>query len=135
MAYAATPVAPRAETSVDNEGRPSFHVEFTEAEVAAGSTIAITGLPTKGTFTLTRVTPAYTTAATVQPSFGKTVGFVVGDANYIGRQSSSSATVNDATNLRYSDLTNGTIYWRTTPNAGTDTTTVIVLDGVEGHFP
>ncbi len=135
MAYAATPAAPKATGRVDEQGRAAFRIAFTEAEVAAGSTIAITGLPETGTVTLQRNTPTFTTGATVQPSFGKTIGFVVGDANYIGRVSVAAAFINEATSLRYSGLVNGTIYYRTTPNAGADTTTTVILDILEGHWP
>lgn len=134
MSYATVPAAPSAVGSVDERGRARFHVSFTESGVAAASTTAITGLPETGTITLVHVTGTFTTGATVNPRIGKTVGFVVNDANWIGTNSTTAARINDATNLRYSGLVGGTLYWRSCPNAGSDTATTVVLDVIEGHW-
>ena len=133
MAYAQT--TPDVRQTVIN-GRRHWRVVFTETEVAAGSTGSITGLPTNGTITLLRVAPTYTTAATVRPVFGRTVGWTAAgtDANHIGQVSAAAAGINDATNLRYSGLVAGEMFYRTVPNAGSDTVTTVEMVVVEGHI-
>lgn len=132
MAYAQSAVTIK---SFIIDGRAGWHVIYTETEVAAASTATITGLPEYGTITLLRVAAAKVTAATVQPAFGRTVGWTLTTSvDHAGQVAAAAATINDSTGLRYSDLVDGTLYVRTTPNAGADTSTTVEMTIMDGHF-
>ena len=50
------------------------------------------------------------------------------------RYSAAAASINDGTGLRYVGLTDGTLYGRTIPNAGSDTATTVEITIVDGHI-
>ena len=117
-------------------GRRSWHVRFTESAVAAGSTWTVTGMPETGTITQLRVCPTFVTAGSVQPAVGRTVGWTLGNANadHVAQVSAAAASINDTSGIRYNGLTAGTLFGRSIPNAGSDTTTVVEITIVDGHF-
>ena len=133
MAYAQSAVTVRASTV---NGRRHWHITFTETEVGASTTATISGLPEKGTITMVRVAATYTTGSSVRPAFGRTVGWTAAgtDINHIGQVSAAAASINDGTNLRYSGLIAGTLYYRSIANAGSDTSTTVEITVVEGHI-
>jgi hypothetical protein len=134
MAYAQS--APVITSRIRGDGLVEFTARFTEAEVAAGSTWSLAGMPVSGTITLCRVAPTFTTGATVQPAYGRAVGWALGGANidHIGQVSAAAASSNDASGLRYAGLTSGTLYGRSVPNAGSDTSTTVEITIVDGHI-
>jgi hypothetical protein len=136
MAYAQSAV------TVTNDiinGVKWWHIKFTETEVGVASQWAVlasdTHLPRCGTITLIKVSATYTTATTVQPAVGRTTGWTANTSAHFGQVSAAAAFINDASGLRF-DFGNNprTLYGRTTPNAGSDTSTTVELTIVEGHI-
>ena len=133
MAYAQSTVTV---TPTSSAGRKAWHVVFTETAVGTGSTGTIDGLPETGTITLTRVAPTFVAGTTVQPAFGRTIDWTIGsaDINHIGQVSAAAASINEGANLRYSGLVGGQLFYRTKPDAGSDTATAVELLIVDGHI-
>jgi hypothetical protein len=97
-----------------------FHVTIVELNTEPGSEWEATGLPINGKILLAIVTIKAGSASTVQPFLSRASGGTTTDPNFISQQSAAAAYVNDQTSVRYAGLTNGTLYGKSVPDAGSD---------------
>lgn len=131
MAYAATVTGPTI--NVYN-GRRHFLWLVSEVEAASTSEFNLTDAPAVGTVVLYKVTRTAGTGTTVNPALGRATSFTASTQNHIGTNTTTAASISDATNLRYSGLTAGKIFVRNTPNSAVAdhaiSTEIEIIEGV-----
>lgn len=131
MAYAAT-VAVSYKGAVN--GRETFLVTITETEAAAASEWSVTGLPDIGTITHYQATLTAGSGATINPILGKAASFSADTQNHIATNTNTAVHINDGARTPYTLQGGaGTIYGRSTVNAGADNSISTLFVVVEGH--
>lgn len=127
MAYAAA----ITNTRQNAPGRVSYLVTIVETEAAASSEYTVTGLPARCTLMSLRATLTGGTGTTVQPALGNAAEWVAGDPNERGVANAAAASVVISDRIHL-DLTDGTLYGRSTVDAGADNDITTVLRIVDG---
>ena len=128
MAYAGT--ATIASKGSDGQ-RGHWAVTIAETEAAAGSEWSVGGLPQRVTIFSYKATITAGTGVTVNPIHGNAAAFTASTQGHIATNATTAIHINDQTVLRCY-LPTGTLYGRSTVNAGTDNTIATEILIVEG---
>ncbi len=118
MAYAGT--ATIASKGADG-GRNHWAVTIVETEAAAGSEWSVGGLPQRVTIFSYRATLTAGTGTTINPILGEEAAFTASTQAHIATNATTAVHINDQTVLRCY-LPTGTLYGRSTVDAGSDNT-------------
>lgn len=121
--------------------RRHFRVVVSETNVSSasewntGMDTSNPKLPHTGTVTLTKGDLTAGTGTTFQPKLGRAATPTANTIQYFGQVSAAAAFINDATPLRYDNLTTGILYGMSMPNSAVaDHTITTEFTVVEGHF-
>ena len=115
-------------------GVATFLITVTETEAAAGSEYEITRLPTRCTLLSTRSTLTSLgvgTGVTIQPRFGVSASWTDGDEDEraVSLTPGASVVIRESIHL---DLSTGSLFGRSTVDAGADNSITTVLRFAQG---
>lgn len=132
MPYVSTVVGPTISVI---KGRATYRWTVAETGAAPTDTWTITGAPAVGTISLYRANLTAGTGVTINPRLGRTLAFTTLTNDVIGVSATTAALINDGTPLKYSGLTQASIFGRSLPsNAAADhsiLTEIVIVEGVE----
>ena len=108
-----------------------FLVEYTETDVQAASEATVESLPTFGRIVMYKATKTAGSAASIAPTGGTAASFSASTQAEIMAGPTAAAFIHETQTLYYYTST-GTLYFRATPNTGSDnsvSTQICILEG------
>jgi len=108
-----------------------FLVEYTETDVQAASEATVESLPTFGRIVMYKATKTAGSAATIAPEGGTSAAWTDSTQAEIMSGPTAAAFIHETQTLFYYTST-GTLYFRATPNTGSDnavSTQIAILEG------
>jgi hypothetical protein len=121
-------------TPLPGTRRPVWVVEIVETAAAAASEVPVPGLPQVGVIRSYEATLVSGAGANINPKGGRAAGFAVSTQNHIFTQGTTAAHIHDDTPVRYCLAEGGSMYVRSSVNAGADNvihTRMLITSGAE----
>ena len=108
-----------------------YVVEYTETEVAAASEASVSGIPTHGRIVSYQATLTSGTGTTIAPEGGASSGWTDSTQDEVMSGPTAAAHIHETQVIPYY-ASAGVLYFRSTPDAGTDNavgTRVMLIEG------